>query len=95
MAVQLRGGRPIAFRTRAYQPPVLIPPAIPPPATTPAVRPWRRVPQRSQSFRPVIEVYALPRIFLLHCSHRMSRWCHPSIPAATDRSGLVGPRALT
>ena len=53
---QLRGGRPIAFLTRAYQPPVLIPPAIPPPATTPAVRPCSCVPQRSQSLRPVIEV---------------------------------------
>lgn len=84
---QLRGGRPIAFLTRAYQPPVLIPPAIPPPATIPAVRPCSRVPQRSQSFRPVIEVYALPRIFLLHCSHRMARWCHPGRPRATDRSG--------
>ena len=46
----------IAFFTRANQPPVLRAPAIPPPATAPAVRPCRRVPQRSQSFLPVIEV---------------------------------------
>ena len=46
----------MALRTRAYQPPVLIPPAAPPPATMPAVRPCSRAPQRSQSLRPVIDV---------------------------------------
>ena len=51
------GSQPrIAFFTRANQPLVLRVPAIPPPATAPAVRPCRRVPQRSQSFLPVIEV---------------------------------------
>src|SRR5699024_7470923 len=55
--------RPIARRTRAYQPPVLRAVPRPPPPTAPAVRPWSRVPQRSQSLRPVMEVYTLPRIF--------------------------------
>src|SRR5699024_4043568 len=66
----------IAFLTRANQPPVLRAPAMPPPAIAPAVRPCSRVPQRSQSFRPVMEVYGLPRIFRRHCSQRMVRWCH-------------------
>src|SRR5699024_6143912 len=83
----------IAFLTRANQPPVLRAPAMPPPAIAPAVRPCRRVPQRSQSFRPVMEVYGLPRIFRRHCSQRMVRWCHAGggvLPEGHDALLLEG-----
>ena len=62
---------PIALRARAYQPPVARRPPLPQPPPAPGVRPGRRAPQRPQSLRPVTETYGSPRIFRLHCSHRM------------------------